>query len=131
MNLRTYFERLQNTLFSRRDITIEHLEVILADADAYLEASIRFHDQSVLVFSEEVELTPTKRIRRISYAFHYQSNANVLLFRYDNSPHHPYLATFPAHKHVGNEVIAAESPDLADVLKEIETIIYVGTDDQS
>jgi hypothetical protein len=85
----------------------------------------------VLVFSEAVELTPTKRIRRISYAFHYQNNANVLLFRYDNSPHHPYLATFPAHKHVGNEVIAAESPDLADVLKEIETIIYVGTDDQS
>ena len=75
MNLRTYFERLQNTLSSRRDITIEHLEVILADTDGYLEARVRFHDESLLVFSEEVELTATKRAHRISYAFHYQSGA--------------------------------------------------------
>jgi hypothetical protein len=128
VNLRTYFERLQNTLSSRRDITIEHLEVILADTDGYIEARVRFHDESLLVFSEEVELTATKRAHRISYAFHYQSGATILLFRYDNSPHHPYLATFPAHKHVSNEVVAAEAPDLADVLKEIDAIIYPKTD---
>lgn len=130
MNLHAYLERLQNTLFSRCDITIEHLEILLEDPDAYLEARVRFHDQSLLVFSEAVELTVTRRIRRLSYAFHYQSGANVRLFRYDNSPHYPHLATFPAHKHIENDVIAAEPPDLADVLKEIDMISYARTDNQ-
>jgi Family of unknown function (DUF6516) len=130
MNLRTYLDRLQATLFSRHDITIEHLEVIVEDADAFIEVKARFYDASLLVFSEEVESVAKRRIRRISYVFHYRDSANSLIFRYDNSPHYPHLATFPAHKHVGDHVIAAEPPDLADVLREIDAILYSRTDEQ-
>ena len=52
MNLRTYLDRLQATLFSRHDITIEHLEVIVEDTDAFIEVKARFYDASLLVFSE-------------------------------------------------------------------------------
>lgn len=128
MKLRAYLDRLQNTLFSRRDITIEHLEIIWEDTDAFIEARIRFYDISLLVFTEELEAITDRQIRRISYAFHYQTDNDVLLFRYDNSPHYPNLATFPSHKHIGNDVIAAEPPDLADVLREIDLILYAKTD---
>lgn len=130
MKLRAYLDRLQDTLFSRRDITIEHLEIIWEDNDAFIEAHICFYDASLLVFNEELEAITDRQIRRISYVFHYQNNDNILHFRYDNSPHYPHLATFPSHKHVGNDVIAAEPPDLADVLREIDLILYPRTDDQ-
>ena len=44
---------------------------------------------------------------------------------YDNSPHFPHLPTFPHHKHKGSEsdVIAANPPDLATVLREIDSIM--------
>jgi hypothetical protein len=45
-------------------------------------------------------------------------------FRYDNSPHHPHLATFPSHKHMEDAVIEAEAPDLTDVLREVDAMIY-------
>ena len=67
---------------------------------------------------------------RIKFRYQYQDMDSNLRFRYDNSPHYPHLATFPSHKHVGNDVIAAEAPDLADVLREIDLILYPRTDDQ-
>jgi hypothetical protein len=35
------------------------------------------------------------------YSFHVQRSDGTSLFRYDNSPHHRQLETFPDHKHVG------------------------------
>jgi hypothetical protein len=42
--------------------------------------------------------------------------------RYDDTPHHPALSTFPHHKHAGNEaeVTASLPPDLPAVLQEVE-----------
>jgi hypothetical protein len=60
------------------------------------------------------------------YSYHYQKSDTSLTFRYDNAPHHPEVETFPHHKHVGSDenVIAAQPPDLSDVLNEIDKIIY-------
>lgn len=61
---------------------------------------------------------------RIEFTFHYQSENGSLIFRYDNTAHYPDLATFPSHKHTPEGVIAAEAPDLTDVLSEIDGILY-------
>jgi len=85
--------------------------------NAYLERL-----ENILYLRRDIE-TEELRIQ-----YHYQSADGRLLFRYDNSPHYPHLSTFPSHKHVGNEIIAAEPPEFADVLREIDTIIYPQTD---
>ena len=55
---------------------------------------------------------------------HYQKG-NQILFRYDNSSHHPHLANFPYHKHTADgEVIPAALPGLCDILREIDSILY-------
>jgi hypothetical protein len=58
----------------------------------------------------------------------YVSRDETLIFRYDDAPHHSHLLFFPHHKHIGGSVIDAEPPDLADVLREIDVLIYPAND---
>ena len=55
------------------------------------------------------------------YVYHYQKANGTLVFRYDNTPHHPGIASFPHHKHVGGDVNiqATPAPDLDLTLREI------------
>ncbi len=124
MSLYAYLVRLENLLYSRRDITVEKLHLTLTAIGALFEASVRFCDDSRLIIAEEVEVVGRRGIKRVAYKFHYQKADGALIFRYDNSPHYPYLSTFPSHKHVGGRVIEAEPPDLSDVLREIDAIVY-------
>lgn len=77
----------------------------------------------VLHFRELVDVELT--VQRVAYSYHYRDANSAILFRYDNTPHFPQLATAPHHKHVGSEtnVIAASQPDLATILHEIESIL--------
>ncbi len=43
-----------------------------------------------------------------------------------NVSHYPEIESFPHHKHVGDSVVAAQSPDLSEVLREIDGILYEG-----
>lgn len=127
MNLRSYLTRLESTLYSRKDIFIEDLQINVRIVIAGFNAIIRFHDNSRLIIAERLQRVGPLNCKRTAYRFHYQRADGTLIFRYDNSPHYPHLATFPAHKHVGDTVIAAEPPDLTDMLHEIDAIIYSGT----
>jgi len=73
---------------------------------------------------EEVEQIGRRDVRRVTYKFHYQRADGTLAFRYDDASHHPHLLTFPNHKHIGDSVVEAQPPDLADILREIESLIY-------
>jgi len=75
-----------------------------------------------LHFRELVEIQ-TNVVRRM-YSYHYQDTNAALIFRYDDTPHHPGLSTFPHHKHAGSEgnVVTATPPDLSIILREIEAI---------
>ena len=49
-----------------------------------------------------------------------------MVFRYDNAPHHPEIATYPHHKHVkggGGVPRRSKEVGLKDVLLEIEEMI--------
>ncbi len=58
------------------------------------------------------------------YAYHYQRADDELVFRYDNVPHYPDIRTFPHHKHIGDTVVPAQPPDLSEVLREIDGVMY-------
>ncbi len=122
--LKNYLYRLYDTIISRGDVEIESL---IFDDQSKLYGSIegrfRFYDGSLLEF-DEVVLLHGEQIVKLRYAYHYQNSNDELIFRYDNVFHHPHVPTYPHHKHVGDKVEPAQTPDLNDVLHEIELLIY-------
>ena len=58
-------------------------------------------------------------VKHIGYRYHFQDRDNNLIFRYDNTPHFPGLKTFPNHKHLPDNVIAANRPSVTEVLNEV------------
>ncbi|HOU15672.1 MAG TPA: DUF6516 family protein [Anaerolineae bacterium] len=88
-----------------------------------IRGEVHFVDGSRLYFRELVEAQANTTVCRM-YSYHYQNANTALIFRYDDTPHHPNLRTFPHHKHDSHEsnVIAVMPPTLIDVLREIETL---------
>lgn len=119
-----YLHRLYDTVVSRGYIEIEQL---VFDGKSNQRGSIRgrlkFHDGSLLDFGEVIILR-NRQIEKLRYAYHYQDASGAMLFRYDNAPHYPHLLTYPHHKHIGEDVEPAQLPDLSEVLREIEQMIF-------
>jgi len=126
-SLHRYFGRLHDTILSRQEIQIEELEVLdrsdRPGQSSEFYARLRFLDGSQLQVVEKL-VVERFTIRKVRYAYHYQRAAGDLVFRYDNVPHYPNIKTFPHHKHVGDTVVPARPPDLSEVLREIDGIMY-------
>ena len=119
-----YLSRLVDTLMGRRDIVIETLQVERPfDSQGEISGRLRFYDGSLLIF-EELAVKTDHTIRKPRYRYHYQRADGALVFRYDASPHYPHLPAAPHHKHIGNRVVPARPPDLSDVLREIDALLY-------
>ena len=60
------------------------------------------------------------------YSFHYITDNNATIFRYDNSRHHLDFHTAPHHKHTGadEQVIAHPQPSVRAIRAEI--VAYLG-----
>jgi hypothetical protein len=65
-----------------------------------------------MIPAEHLEPIGKRDYVRVNYKYHYQDANRNLIFRYDSAPHHPHLAMYPAHKHVGDTVVEADPPDL-------------------
>ena len=89
----------------------------------FIRGSLWFFNKSVLHFREYADVQ--NDIVLYMYAYQYQNAENIMIFRYDNTPHFPSLHTFPHHKHDGSEsnVISAIQPNLTSVLYEIQQIL--------
>ncbi len=79
----------------------------------FAEGRIVFFNGNRLEFKHSV--TPD----RIRYSYQYMRCDDVLLFRYDNVPHHPEIRTFPHHKHLPDKILEGRHVDLKDVVEEI------------
>ena len=128
-SLHQYFARLQDTPLTRKEIEIESISIRENDPvkdEGRFSARVSFYDESSLETHEKVSLEDGDIVKD-RYSYHYQKSDASLIFRYDNAPHHPEIETFPHHKHVGSDenVIAAQPPDLSDVLKEIDDTLYI------
>jgi len=86
----------------------------LIRGDLFFGNGLRLHFRELVNIEDQVE--------RLMDSYHYQDAAGQLIFRYDDTPHHPELDGFPHHKHIGQEgnVMASEPPTLFSVLGEIE-----------
>jgi hypothetical protein len=85
-------------------------QVGLVRGDLYFANDSRLHFRELVEFQGDV-------ITRHMYSYHYQDSKQIMVFRYDDTPHYPALPNFPHHKHIGssNEVISAEPPELTAV----------------
>lgn len=48
----------------------------------------------------------------------------MCVFVFQNVPHYPDIETYPHHKHVGDAVVPTRPPDLSEVLREIDGVMY-------
>ncbi len=87
-----------------------------------IRGDLYFLDGSRLYFRELVDIQET--IVRLMYSYHYQASDQRMIFRYDDTPHHPELTGFPHHKHndLETNVTASAPPNFIQVLAEIERI---------
>ena len=81
-------------------------------------------DGSTLQFLELIDRRDDEIICP-KYRFHFMDSADKMIFRYDNAPHHPEVATYPHHKHIRGKEKPKQSKGigLQEVLSEIERMI--------
>jgi hypothetical protein len=106
-------------LFENNDIIadVTVLAYNVEDAKLHYKLQITFTDDSLLFAKEYISATERK------YAFHWQDSSGKMLARWDNSPHHKNLPTFPHHKHIADNIQACKEPEMNDVLNEIRNQI--------
>ncbi len=107
-----------NPLIVSYDVKFE----IKSSTLALLFGEVLFKDGSTLEFLELIRET-YRGLERLKYRFQYMKG-KILVFRYDNAPHHKEVDTFPHHKHIDGKVIPSTEKNLLEVLKEIEDYLY-------
>lgn len=105
-----------NNIIQYFDITYS----LLSLSEGIIRGVFYFADESRLHIVERVKIYARRPVK-LRYRYQYlRDNENI--FRYDNSPHHPHLPTFPHHKHEGTRLIAASEPSLQQVIEEIDSL---------
>ena len=125
MQVKDYFSEIQNLL--RRFAFIEDVDVeyeIKSKTVGIIHGTIGMVDGSTLQFLELINIKEEEKTRP-KYRFHLMDCSDKIIFRYDNAPHHPEIATHPHHKHIPGEDEPKQSKEigLRDVLSEIEGMI--------
>jgi hypothetical protein len=112
-----YFAELEQTIQSFPNILRSILTKKQYNArQGCISGSVSFDNGCRLEF---MELKDCDRAAKVKYRYQYMDEQNACLFRYDNAPHHQEVATFPHHKHKGDEITPSLEPTLFDVLLEI------------
>jgi hypothetical protein len=79
-----YFQKVERKTSETRVIAEKAIEFREFDIDeGFIKGKILFIDGSALEFLEYL-----KGDIRLKYRFHYMNELGVLIFRYDNAPHH-------------------------------------------
>lgn len=81
------------------------------------KANIRFIGGSILLVKEY--LLPHGR----KYTYHWQDVHDALKIRWDNAPHWKSVATFPHHRHEGEQIAPSTETSLEDVLAYIHAAL--------
>jgi hypothetical protein len=122
-----YFIEIEGVI-SRFDIvsTYSLHKRVINDSFGVIGGSLYFSN-GILDFLEVIRISDSGEPLKKKFKYHFRDLENVLIFRYDNVPHHPDITSFPLHKHIANKVISCSEPDLFEVLSEIQSL-PAGTD---
>ena len=115
--LDAYLSLIESTVTALPAYAETYVEEIISSERVNLRIRLRFDSGNLLEINEAV-IVEAGTLAALGYRYHCQDKANVLIFRYDDTPHFPELPTFPYHKHTQDSVIAHNKPELLDVLNE-------------
>jgi hypothetical protein len=117
-----YLARVEQAILQCRQAYVEHYtEEILTPQRANLRIRLRFAQGHLLEINEAVVVEDDQLVP-LDYRYHCQDAGHQLLFRYDSTPHFPGLAYFPHHKHLADNVLGCEKPDIEQVVSEARNI---------
>ena len=123
MTIDDYFAAMERGL--RQSVQVGRVEEPITclatdDYNGLIRCRVFFWDGSYLDIYEVVS-TELGYPVRVHYSYTYLREGRRV-FRYDNAPHHPGIATHPHHKHIGaaDRLAPADQPSLSQVLAEIE-----------
>lgn len=85
---------------------------------ASLVASLKFKDSSSLQIKDYLFIDGKRK-----YSYHWRDANGRLIIRWDNSPHHKGLSTFPHHKHMPERVTDSKERTVKDILTVIKGAI--------
>jgi len=113
-----------------------HVQQIIGEAIFVLDSQVSYNEidinecyiRGILTLSNGHQLHTAEyvitepSIIRPKYRYHLQNSDAVLVARWDNSPHHSEIDTFPYHYHFGDGSIhASPAMDIASVLATVIT----------
>lgn len=89
------------------------LKIIEEDQFQSIYLKVFLIDKTVLFIHE------TKMANVFRYSYHWQTKSGKLIIRWDNSPNHKNIETFPYHKHIGslNKIESSHEINLESILK--------------
>jgi hypothetical protein len=121
--LSNYLNQVEQAVLLYSNIYVERYEEeILTQNRANIRIRLRFNQTHLLEINEAI-IVADNQLQFLDYRYHFQNEHNHLIFRYDSTPHFPNLPNFPHHKHLSDKVIAAEKPEIAQVLQ--EAVVWV------
>jgi hypothetical protein len=115
--LAQYLARVEEAILRCTAYVERYTEEILTPQRANLRIRLRFVQGHVLEMNEAVIVVEDNLVP-LDYRYHCQDTHNQLIFRYDSTTHFPGLPHFPHHKHLPDDVIGCEKPDIAQVVQE-------------
>jgi hypothetical protein len=75
-------------------------EEINDKAKSVLKIKVNFiDDTSINIYESE-----SYNIDKHKYGYQWMSKYDELIHRWDNTPHHSHISTFPNHQHIGDEL---------------------------
>ena len=121
--LSDYLNQIEQVVLLYSNVYVERYEEeILTPNRANLRIRLRFNQTHLLEINEAIIVTDNQ-LQFLDYRYHFQDGNNQLVFRYDSTPHFPNLPNFPHHKHLHDDVIASDKPDIAQVLQEVNELL--------
>jgi hypothetical protein len=115
-----YLEIIRQLVTGLYKVEVEgYQEQVLTRDRVNLRIRLRFVNNSLLEISEAIRIVDSN-FTWLSYRYHYQRPDGSVIFRYDNTPHHPDVKTHPDHKHIGESVIESQRPDIEKILSEVK-----------
>jgi hypothetical protein len=116
--LAQYLARVEQAILRCSNAYVErYTEEILTPQRANLRIRLRFEHGHLLEINEAVVVVEYILVP-LDYRYHCQDTHNQVIFRYDSTPHFPGLPNFPHHKHLSDDVIGCEKPNIEQVVRE-------------
>ena len=122
--IQKFVAEIEKTIDSSSIVLLSNIQKYFGPGEetVYLKGQITIIDSSTL----EISIFATESSEKLSvhkYRLHYMNDDRQMVFRYDNSPHHPEIDSYPHHKHTPGEIRPSNIPSIQDILNEISAMI--------